>query len=777
MKKHVLSSLTVVIFFALLTLAFFAPILFTNTWYAPIGSDFVNFNYPNDLFAARSLQQGEVPLWNPYLAAGQPYAADPNIGFFYPLRLLLLLTSFSYQAMLYLAIFHYFLAGLFTYALARDLGASRWSSLIVGISFMFSGFLLGQMDHINIVISSTWMPLTFLLCRRALLQQKWTYALGAGLTLSLAILGGHQQFALFTGYWCGLWFIFYLVQRRGRGIVRSTALFGVMTAVGIVGAAVQIAPTLEFIQFTRRSVLSIEAAGLFSMVPLSWIHLIFPHYLGQTHTQGALFWPNPVFVNEFYVYVGVVVLFGALIGSYVWKSWEKRFLATMVILGFLLTAGTVTPIYRLAYRIVPGMQLVRVPGRFVFWVDIALVLLGAFGLDWLLSHLTDKNHKLWHDVIKLLGLGILAGLLTRFIYPLVPGWQVVEEHPFAAEITQYRLNDALMFAGLMLGMLLIVSLHRYRPGLRNWVPILWLGLVIFDMFRVQQPRHFTTYNVLRHYQHPEIIQLWRNDPGFYRVGYLEGATRGSLDEFGQEPGWSVMTGFIYGFLQPYGLPWNPFDLQTFYDYQQAIRLDSPFYDFLGVKYLVTSQEELSSKWVQRPVATSTLKVYENRQVLPRAFMVFSSVVEPDQAQALTLIQESLFDPATTVLLAEGEPIAGSVGNAQVMVTEMTNNTLIIRVESDEPGYLVVSDTYYPGWQALVNGEEREILQANYNFRAVWLEAGKSTVHFEYRATAVTWGAIITLITWVTAGVAVLLAKATGTLENTGHLSINPRTRG
>ena len=759
LQKYRTSPLSIILFFALLAVAFFAPVLFSNTWHAPNGVDFVNFNYPNDLFAARSLQQGEIPLWNPYVAAGQPYAADPNIGFFYPLRLLLFLTSFTYQTMFYLAVFHYFLGGLFTYALLRDLDASRWGSLLAGIGFMFCGFLIGQMDHINIIFSSIWMPLTFLLCRRALLQQNWGYAVSSGLTLSLSILGGHQQFALFTGYWCGLWLVFYLIHRRGQDMLRSVGLFGVITAVSLTGAAVQIAPTLEFLQFTNRAVLGIDAASSYSMIALSWIHLIFPHYLGQTDVHGSFFWLTRFYLNEFYVYVGVVILFSALLGSYVWKSWEKRFLATIILLGFFLAAGADTPVFRIAYRWVPGMQWMRVPGRFVFWVDTGLVFLSAFGFDWLLAHLTDKTHKLWKDVIQLLSFGILIGLVMRIIYPLIPRMQVLDGHPFATEITQFRLTDTLTFAGLMGAMLLLVLLPRYRPKLRQWVPILWVALAILDLFRAQQPRHFTTDNALMNFEHPGIIQLWRNDPTLYRVAYLPEAIPDPSHRFVSELRWNVLTGLVHGFPQAVGLPWNPFDLQTFTDYQKAINLDSPFYDFQGVKYLVALKEStLPEKWVQRSIDSPTLTVYENSQMLPRAFMVFASLVEPEPAQALNLIKEGQFDPAQTVLLTAGTPFSGEVGISDVTITEISNNSLALQVESEKPGYLVVSDSFYPGWRAFVNDDEQEILRANYHFRALFLQAGQHTVRFEYRSTAVIYGTLITLITWLAGGLLIFMSR-------------------
>lgn len=755
MKKHI-PTCAVVSFFAVITVAFFAPALFTQTTHLPIGTDFVNFNYPHDLFAARALQQGELPLWNPYLSGGQPLAADPNIGFWYPLRLLLLVTAFSYQTFTWLLIFHYFLAGVLSYALARDLGAGRWGSLVAGVGFMFSGFLIAQMDHINIVFSSTWMPLIFLLFRRAVLRQQLVYALAGGLAWALAVLGGHQQFALFTGYWCGLWLVAYRLHRRGRGVLRAGASYAVMALVAVAGAAVQILPTLEFMQFTSRAALSVVGASEYIMPPVGWLLLALPHYFGQNHIESLPFWPkNLVFINEFYAYVGIVILFMAFLGSYVWKSWEKRFLVLMVVLGFVLTLGAVTPVYQLAFQIVPGMQFVRVPGRFVFWVDTSLVLLSAFGVDWLLAHLADRDHPLWPDVRKLLGLATVAGLILLLASPFLPAFQVVG-HPLAAAITRYRQVDAAMVFALLLGLWLLVWAARRWARLRAWAPFLLVGLVVVDLFRAQQPRHLSTYDMLVHYNHPAIIQLWHDDAGFFRVDNTAAAAAGSKDEFAPEPRWNVLTGFVHGVPQAFGLPWNPFDLQRFRDYHTAVSPGSPFYDFLGVKYLVANPEEsLPDKWTPLPVADPTLAVYENSQVLPRAFMVFNAVIEPDAEQALRLIQEARFDPATAVLLEEGEPFAGLAGNAQVAITGMSNNSLDLLVTSEQPGYLVVSDTYYPGWRVWVNGAQGELRRANYTFRAVPLAAGTSAVRFGYESTAVTWGTAVTLLTWLGVGLAVL----------------------
>ena len=77
---------------ALATVAFFWQILLTpNTWMPAGGGDLAPFIYPNYRFAAGYLSQGIIPLWNPHLYSGIPFAADIQSGLFYPVNLLLFL--------------------------------------------------------------------------------------------------------------------------------------------------------------------------------------------------------------------------------------------------------------------------------------------------------------------------------------------------------------------------------------------------------------------------------------------------------------------------------------------------------------------------------------------------------------------------------------------------------------------------------------------------------------------------------------------------------------
>jgi hypothetical protein len=723
---------SVIILFVFLTLAFFAPVAFTSAYQLPIGADFVNFNYPNDLFAARSLLAGEIPFWNPYVATGQPYAADPNIGFLYPLRLLFTLNHFDYERMVYLLMIHYSLAGLFTYAVARDLGASKPGSMIAGIGFMFSGFLIGQMDHINIVISSSWSPLIFLLFRRAILRHNANYALLAGLVLSLSVLGGHQQFSLFSGYWCGFWLLIHLIQERGQGLLRSVGLFGTMAVVALAASAVQILPTLEFFQFTQRSALDIHDATAYHMLPITWILLLLPHYFGY-HDWQAGFILNS-YPNEFYVYAGVIILFMALLGSYTWQSREKSFFLLIILAAFFLTAGNTTPIYQLAYELVPGMKYVRVPGRFIIWINLSLPILAAFGADWIIRQMSKADKRLSRDAITLAIVGSVGGFVFWVVYSLIEPGQVYPE------ITRYRLTNALTLSTVFVGLAALLWLQRYRPVKQTWITIGLIGLVVTDLFIAQWPRHFTTHNILGVFERHAIERLLRGNADLYRVSYTDKAYKAES--------WAPLSGLVYGHYQSRGLPWNPFDLQRFDDYKSVVDLEGPFYNLLGVRYLIAVHEEaVPEQWELRLISNG-LHVYENSQLMPRAFMAYQSFVESDPERALEIIEQNLFDPLVTVMLDSGEAFSGLTGTYNVEISEMSNNKMVLEVESDQPGYLVISDAFYPGWRATVNETEVELQRANHAFRALFIPDGRSTVRLTYVPVLFLWGAASTMLTWL-----------------------------
>jgi hypothetical protein len=149
----------------------------------------------------------------------------------------------------------------------------------------------------------------------------------------------------------------------------------------------------------------------------------------------------------------------------------------------------------------------------------------------------------------------------------------------------------------------------------------------------------------------------------------------------------------------------------------------------------------------RLVHSGDVKIYENLDILPRAYLVHRARVEPDDLAAVEAMRSPDFVPGEEIILAEGERLAGQTGGAdEVRITRYEAERVEVKVRAASEGYLLLGDTYYPGWEVTVDGQRARLLRANLMFRAVHLPPGEHTVLFRYVPNSLRIGAIISLIT-------------------------------
>ncbi|MBC7251904.1 MAG: YfhO family protein [Anaerolineae bacterium] len=165
----------------------------------------------------------------------------------------------------------------------------------------------------------------------------------------------------------------------------------------------------------------------------------------------------------------------------------------------------------------------------------------------------------------------------------------------------------------------------------------------------------------------------------------------------------------------------------------------------------------------RLVHSGDVKIYENLDNLSRAFLVHRArVVESDEA-ALSAMTAAGFEPGDEVLLAaEGSEEApelsgGDADTDRVRIITYSAERVVVDVETESEAYLVLSDTYYPGWQATLDGRQVAIYRANVLFRAVYVPAGHHTIEFHYRPKTLVWGVVVSVFTLLGV-VGVLVAK-------------------
>ena len=743
----------------------------SNIWMPAGGGDFASFYFPTYSYVAEQIKNHTIPLWNPHLFAGMPLAADVQSAIFYPLNLLLFLfVKVDYGALEWQLIGHYWLASVFTYLFLRNLGLMRAGALAGSIVFAYSGFMVAHFGHLPMVPVATWIPLMLLCLHRAFTtpgRPGWAWAVGAGLATAMSLLAGHVQIFAYGLMAAGLLWLILLLSRgplEARLTAEWAAKGAIMIALALALGAVQLLPSFELANQSVRASVSYEEASDFPAQPLSLLNLILPRVYGSNPTEyNFAQWQT----TENWGYMGVVTLVLAAGGLVLRRTRLVAFFALLAVLAVVLMAGDLTILGGWFFKFVPGFNKLRDSGRALVLLALALAGLAAYGLDALVASVgaqgAPRRSLMWWLVgvtgfLGLLALGVMPALYKEVI--VNPGI-VYGRLPVA-------IND-LGVAILWLGVVAATGWAAYRGRLSGgWAGAIILGVLVLDIFSPNSrfnPTHIDVTAGFKHFDAIATLQKQTQDP---RSGI---ALRINSDTDVQGT-WQPSTAVLPSAnLYETGGAWNPLKLQR-YDFlwQIAKRYpDTPLYDLTGAAFEVVSPtvgaHAGQPKW-ELAYKEDALQIYRDKNTLPRAFIVHDAAVEANPESIVVALRRFDVDPRHTVILQSGTPQSGKTqGTAEnpnsgesVRATYYGPNSVDITVKAQTPGWLVLTDAWYPGWEATVNGQPVPVEAADYAYRAVRVPAGEYSVTMQFRPASWLWGRAISLgaLAFAAVAMAVLL---------------------
>jgi len=387
--------------------------------------------------------------------------------------------------------------------------------------------------------------------------------------------------------------------------------------------------------------------------------------------------------------------------------------------------GSHAPFYGILYRSVPTFDQIRVPARLVLLSDLGLVVMASYGLDRLLCG--DRGLG-----IRWVGLGALIGAGVV----LVVGLPQARAVPPPERASQACVSIAVAAALLGLnGLLALLVSWRRRLG------YLFVVLISVDLIALGSMVEVDPNDPTLGFQHEGVVGFLRQDTGLFRIE----ATTGS---------WQPDGALVHE-LYDIGGTFNPLALAPYDAYRWAVgERGSPLYNLLGVKYVLADKSSPPGDQRLVPVYTEApdIDVYLNTAALPRVLLVYETQLVADHAGAWQAIHAEGYDPARTVVLEHGEPLTHETHDtideeSRVALLRYDLNEIELAVRTAESVYLVLSDVYYPGWRATVDGAEADILRADYVFRAVFVPPGEHTIRMWF--APVTWyvGLAISVLTW------------------------------
>ncbi|HET6173855.1 MAG TPA: hypothetical protein VFD90_14675 [Gaiellales bacterium] len=216
----------------------------TDAFYAPFAT-----------FLHDRLSHGDLPLWNPFAFSGQPFAADPQSGVFYPPALVSYGLFAPATGMVVLVTFHYLLATLSSYAFARLIGAGRLGAVYAGLAFGVSGYLLARSQALGLLGGAAWLAACVAAAQYAARKEgRGASPLVLAGALALSILGGSQQLTAVAATASLLVLVAHL---RWRGL----AIFLGAGVAALLLSAVALLPRLELVAHSTAANGVIDPAG------------------------------------------------------------------------------------------------------------------------------------------------------------------------------------------------------------------------------------------------------------------------------------------------------------------------------------------------------------------------------------------------------------------------------------------------------------------------------------------------------------------------------------
>ncbi len=755
---------------------FFPDLAFVHS--ASLTGDHLAQHYPWAHLLANSVKEFRLPFWSSAIHCGFPIAAEGQIGVFYiPNLILSLLLPFN-AAYSYTNLIHWFIAGWGMYFYAKQLRLSVLSSFFAAMIFVFGSAYGGAYYNITSLKTIAWFPLALFFLEKYFDTNHRRFLLGVAAIIGQSLVAGYLQVAILT------WFIFtiYAILRTllfsdeplssARIFKRFIELiFTAMSALLL--AAPQIYLTFKLAMQSNRVELQEGYAYVGSLSPLVFATMIHP-------ALSLILRGNNLYMGLLPAFFMLALFFSPEAR----KNQMVRLWGVMTLLALLLALGRWSPLYVAIIKLTKFYSF-RVPAKFLVFISFGFAILSAFGFELIalgrVVQTSLKRAKCWFCWLIAMGMAVMG----VFSYLLMGGRSFIETlgefyvrhfvfsqpgHPHSLEsylagvkaypdsllpyFDFHNPRNLLTFLSIVLACLFIgIFLKPQKMSRPILIAVFFLiSLDLYALTYIDIRLDFDSYKKVTNPS--EIISLLKHEKalgGFGRILSYRSPDKQlpfvpsqnmlyDIDEIG------AYSPFVTArYFQTFGLLGNVNDsnYQT-WPTPQFINEHMALLSYAGVSHIV-STEKLENQSLQLISASSTADVllYKNRLPHERAHFTDKVEIYPDWATLKERLMAPNFDPAKVLLLESGESLHEMISYssavpevsliASVQHGVRSENSETWKLTTNRPGFFILSETAFPGWQARLNGIKVPILKAYGLFQAIRIDrAGDFTIQFIYK---------------------------------------------
>ncbi|HXD22741.1 MAG TPA: YfhO family protein, partial [Gemmatimonadaceae bacterium] len=744
--------------YALATLTLAYPALVGRFLVNPHSDQYIA-GYAFREFGATMLRTtGNFPLWNPYLFGGMPYVAAMHGDIFYPTFLLRLIMPVD-VAMTWGMIGHFFLCGLATYwFLRRACRFSFFPALIGGAAYMMGGFVssLPSAGHDGKLFVSALFPVALLVLTWCVRDgRKWAWGVFS-IIVGLAVLTPHPQLLQYLLLTCGAWGVFLAFGGvgadklpQGTAIRRLALALGAVIMGGAIGA-IQYVPVREYVNWSPRAPgFDYQVATSFSFPIEELINTYLPQFSGILDNYWGR---NGIHFHSEYVGATVLLLAFAAFGAG-WSGARKRLLWFWVgtgIVTLLWALGGSTPFFEVIYAIVPGTKFFRAPSTIFFVTTFAIAVLAALGTERLLAGKFSVRYVYgWAIGATVVTVFALAGGFTVLAQNIAVSPELAGKIDINAPDVKVGALRSLLFVGLTCGGVLLLMRGKLAPRVAGWALV---ALVVVDLWSVERLYWEFSEPAKTLYASDTAIEFLKKiDQPFRVVGLGASAFPMAVND----PNLNADGLMVHGIRVAYGYHGNELGRYQYFEDQY---LNPTVWALLNSEFLLINTDTIPVPGARRVVgpikdaAGSTVSLFQLPGEHPFAWVTPVMIKYPDaaveqafRANNFPVHSVAIFDTSSKITAANVSTIPGPLR----MTTHVDSYApghiaLTLSAPAPEGSALVVSENYYPGWHATVDGKPAAAERADLTLIGVPLPAGATKVELNFSSDTYKKGKEITL---------------------------------
>ena len=696
----------------------------SDSWQpAPEIGDLITSFYPFHALASRAIRERALPLWNPYIMAGAPFQANSQSAMFYPFNSLYYILPVN-AAWTISLIIRLFLAAMFMALFVRAIGGSTAGSIVSGLIFSSCGFITAWQGQ-ALGDAAIWLPMICYSVHRLHHDRSFSSIALAGFAFAMPVLAGHPETAFHSAVaGSALALLFWISPDRSGGRAFDRRYLLVFAAAGVLAlglASVQIVPTLEWL------------GHIGSPFDAPWPALsrhdgqgFFSRDVGSSPNSAGLRIPETA---------GYIGMFSLLAAPFALFHRHRRyvFFFVAVTLAAAAIAYSVEPIHWIVAHL-PMIKSLK-NGRLILVASFGIAAMAGLGVSVIENFaeaITPRRRRV--------AMALLGGAAV------VAAFGIFEVHRATLSPVAVTRGPAASLVFLIAGAAVLGS--QIRGWFRGRLfPILACALAAFELvsFSYGYTGFSRTADVFPAAPVFEFLSR-QGDPATFRVaksGFPIPVNAGIMYNLHTADGYDICTTWHRFFNNDLTLDR---DDGIFFLADKLSQSTDRRLDMLNVKYLVVIAGSPDfEQFTARPdrfaevYKEGSIAVFENKFVLPRLFAAPQSGIEiiGDTAAQLGRLKDPAFRPERTAILAEepagfhrdGNSSAGDGLTTNITLVDSGINASTYHVRTSGPSVLVLSQIYYPGWKATIDGSPVEVHAVDYALSGILSPAGDHTVRF------------------------------------------------